>query len=62
MSVLLVAVRHRDRRVRAVAHPYGNWIFAVGGNKEAARAIGVPANNVKIGLFVTTSFAGASSA
>ena len=37
---------------------YGNWIFAVGGNKEAARAIGVPANQVKIGLFVTVSLAG----
>jgi ribose/xylose/arabinose/galactoside ABC-type transport system permease subunit len=37
---------------------YGNWIFAVGGNKEAARAIGVPANNVKLALFMTTSLAG----
>jgi simple sugar transport system permease protein len=37
---------------------YGNWIFAVGGNKEAARAIGVPANNVKVALFMTTSLAG----
>ncbi|MFG2971363.1 ABC transporter permease, partial [Streptomyces sp. NPDC048288] len=23
---------------------YGNWIFAVGGNKESARAVGVPVN------------------
>ncbi len=37
---------------------WGNWIFAVGGNKEAARAIGVPANKVKVGLFVATSLAG----
>jgi len=34
---------------------YGNWIFAVGGNKDAARAIGVPAGTVKISLFVTVS-------
>jgi ribose/xylose/arabinose/galactoside ABC-type transport system permease subunit len=38
---------------------YGNWIFSVGGNKEAARAIGVPASSVKTSLFVTTSLAGA---
>jgi ribose/xylose/arabinose/galactoside ABC-type transport system permease subunit len=37
---------------------YGNWIFAVGGNKEAARSIGVPASAVKVGLFMTTSLAG----
>ena len=34
---------------------WGNWIFAVGGNKDAARAIGVPAGTVKISLFVTVS-------
>jgi ribose/xylose/arabinose/galactoside ABC-type transport system permease subunit len=33
----------------------GNWIFAVGGNKDAARAIGVPAAQVKVSLFVTVS-------
>ena len=37
---------------------WGNWIFAVGGNKEAARAVGVPANQVKVGLFVTVSVCG----
>jgi simple sugar transport system permease protein len=36
----------------------GNWIFAVGGNKEAARSIGVPANATKIGLFMAVAFAG----
>ena len=30
----------------------GNWIFATGDNKEAARANGVPVNKVKIGLFM----------
>jgi simple sugar transport system permease protein len=38
---------------------WGNWIFAVGGNKEAARAVGVPANRVKIALFVTVGLCGA---
>ena len=37
---------------------WGNWIFAVGGNKDAARAVGVPADQVKIGLFVTVSLLG----
>ena len=37
---------------------WGNWIFAVGGNKDAARAIGVPANRVKVALFVTVSLVG----
>jgi simple sugar transport system permease protein len=40
---------------------WGNWIFAVGGNKEAARAIGVPANRVKIALFVVVGICGALS-
>ncbi len=40
---------------------WGNWIFAVGGNKEASRAVGVPANQVKIGLFVVVSLCGALS-
>jgi ribose/xylose/arabinose/galactoside ABC-type transport system permease subunit len=40
---------------------WGNWIFAVGGNKDAARAIGVPADRVKISLFVVVSICGAIS-
>ncbi|HEX4812023.1 MAG TPA: ABC transporter permease [Nonomuraea sp.] len=35
----------------------GNWIFAVGGNEPAARAVGVPAARTKIALFMTTAFA-----
>ncbi|MFF5189152.1 ABC transporter permease [Streptomyces sp. NPDC000345] len=31
---------------------YGNWVFAVGGNKESARAVGVPVNFTKISLFM----------
>ncbi|WP_214325071.1 ABC transporter permease [Nonomuraea sediminis] len=33
----------------------GNWIFAVGGNEQAARAVGVPAGRTKIALFMTTA-------
>ena len=34
---------------------YGNWIFAAGGQPEAARNAGVPVWRVKIGLFMTTA-------
>ena len=34
----------------------GNWIFAVGGNAASARAVGVPVNRVKIGLFMGVGF------
>ncbi|MEO7369468.1 MAG: hypothetical protein ABIZ69_01310, partial [Ilumatobacteraceae bacterium] len=37
---------------------WGNWVFAVGGTKEAARAVGVPADQVKVGLFVTVAVCG----
>ena len=30
----------------------GNWIFSVGGSAPSARAVGVPAGKVKIGLFM----------
>ena len=36
----------------------GNWIFAVGGNKDAARMVGVPATATKIGLFMTVAVCG----
>ena len=35
---------------------YGNWVFAVGGNKESARAVGVPVTFTKITLFMTVGF------
>ncbi|GAA1615297.1 ABC transporter permease [Kribbella sancticallisti] len=34
----------------------GNWIFAVGGDAAAARAVGVPVKRVKIGLFMMVGF------
>lgn len=37
--------------------PFGNWIFAVGGDEDAARNLGVPVNRVKISLFMATAAA-----
>jgi simple sugar transport system permease protein len=34
----------------------GNWIFASGGDANAARNVGVPVNAVKISLFMVTAF------
>ncbi|AGL18269.1 ABC transporter permease [Actinoplanes sp. N902-109] len=36
----------------------GNWIYAVGGSPESARAVGVPVVRTKIGLFMAVSFLG----
>jgi simple sugar transport system permease protein len=36
----------------------GNWIFAVGGDANAARAVGVPVKATKIGLFMAVGFCG----
>lgn len=36
----------------------GNWIYAVGGAADSARAVGVPVIRTKIGLFMTVSFLG----
>ena len=36
---------------------FGGWTFAVGGNKEAARQVGVPAARTKTQLFMIVSFA-----
>jgi simple sugar transport system permease protein len=35
---------------------YGNWVFAVGGNKDSARAVGVPVAFTKITLFMAVGF------
>ena len=37
----------------------GNWIFASGGDANAARSVGVPADKVKIALFMLTAFCAA---
>ncbi|WP_328667063.1 ABC transporter permease [Streptomyces sp. NBC_00322] len=36
---------------------FGNWIFAVGGGADAARAVGVPVSKTKIGLYMGVAFA-----
>jgi simple sugar transport system permease protein len=36
----------------------GNWIYAVGGAPDSARAVGVPVTKTKIGLFMSVSFLG----
>ncbi|WP_326799236.1 ABC transporter permease [Streptomyces sp. NBC_01808] len=36
---------------------WGNWIFAVGGGKVAARAVGVPVQRTKIGLYLGVAVA-----
>lgn len=38
---------------------FGNWIYAVGGDKNAARNTGVPVNRTKIILFMYTSLSAA---
>jgi simple sugar transport system permease protein len=35
---------------------YGNWIFAAGGDAQAARYVGVPVERVKISMFMLTAF------
>jgi simple sugar transport system permease protein len=35
----------------------GNWIFAIGGDANSARQVGVPVTRTKIGLFMTTALA-----
>src|SRR5688572_6116079 len=36
---------------------WGNWIFATGGNRDAALRAGVPVTRVKVALFMTTAAA-----
>jgi simple sugar transport system permease protein len=36
---------------------FGNWIFAVGGDQNAARNVGVPVARTKIALFMSTALA-----
>lgn len=38
---------------------WGNWIFAIGGDLESARATGIPTNRVKIALYMGTGLAAA---
>ena len=37
--------------------PWGNWIFAIGGDSESARASGIPTAKVKIALYIASGIA-----
>lgn len=39
--------------------PWGNWIFAIGGDLQSARAAGIPVTQTKVALFVATGLGGA---
>ena len=53
---VVVVVVHRGGHLCVVQDPVGNWIFAVGGDQESARAVGVPVTAVKVGLFMFVGF------
>ena len=42
-----------------VKTPFGNWIFATGGDAKAARSVGVPTKRVKVTLFIATALCAA---
>lgn len=48
--VLIVIAAWVLRRTR-----FGSWVFAVGGDAQAARSVGVPVDRVKISLFMITA-------
>ncbi len=39
--------------------PWGNWIYALGGDRESARNAGIPTARLTIGLFMLSGFAAA---
>lgn len=39
--------------------PLGNWIFALGGDRESARNAGIPTDRLTIGLFMLSGFSAA---
>mgnify|MGYP000648378629 FL=1 len=51
-ALLLILVGH----VLLTKTKFGNWIYAAGGDAEAARNSGVPVNRVKILMFMFTAF------
>lgn len=51
-AIVLVIVGH----IILTRTRFGNWIFAAGGDAQAARYVGVPVNRVKITMFMFTAF------
>ncbi|MDD9716118.1 ABC transporter permease [Dinoroseobacter sp. PD6] len=51
-ALMLIAFGH----ILLTRTRFGNWIFAAGGDAEAARNSGVPVNKVKILMFMFTAF------
>lgn len=51
-AILLVVFGH----ILLTKTRFGNWIFAAGGDAQAARYVGVPVNRVKILMFMFTAF------
>jgi simple sugar transport system permease protein len=51
-AILLVIVGH----IILTRTRFGNWIFAAGGDAQAARYAGVPVDRVKISMFMFTAF------
>ncbi len=39
--------------------PWGNWVFAIGGDRESARNAGIPTNKLTIGLYMLSGFSAA---
>lgn len=39
--------------------PWGNWVFALGGDRESARNAGIPVSRVTVGLYMLSGFAAA---
>lgn len=40
-------------------HPWGNWVYALGGDRDSARNAGIPTRPLTIGLFMLSGFASA---
>ena len=51
-AIVLVVIGH----IVLTRTQFGNWIYAAGGDKQAARYTGVPVNRVKIMMFMFTAF------
>ncbi len=51
-AIVLIIVGH----IILTRTKFGNWIYAAGGDAQAARYVGVPVNRVKVLMFMFTAF------